>query len=673
MNSYGADTDMPVRPTCKNLRFKDEEVAAAAATGAEWEVVQDTPIMTGDDDIEVEIDDHDDEHVEIEDVKIGKDPKLPLPSEIEEHRTAGHVDFRDWCIHCQLGRGLGPPHKAPEGERRVAVLSMDYFFITAGGVVAPGDDGLSQPELEQQVEAETAVKCLAMRDSMSGALFAWIIPKKGKDDFVVSRVVQAVEWLGYKNIYLKSDNEPAIRGLIKQALRLVKVECDCDETKTEHSAPHESQSNGGVENAVRNVRRLLRTIKSCIEERLNTIIEPNHPIMEWMLPYTAAMITIMRKKSDGRTPWSKVKGRAFNRELVGFGETCLYKLPMKGPRAIQRGNIANVMNRGIFVGWQMDTNEYVIATKDGIARARGVRRLPLANRWDRDGIAGIRATPQNQFVVPETKAVFPEVEVQRQPAGADDRPKVRRLKITADLLRQYGYSDNCDQCEFIQRHGMGRPGQQHAEACRQRVMDDMAKTPDGQKRFGDLEKRVDRALADYVEDHVAKGEHEVASVPMVMRSSEASGHAPLDYPEGDTGGGPEYAMRRNESDGQEVASSSAHGDPVDPSPDGDPGPASPGDQEMGVDQTENGHDMDLTHVDDEVLCHVDDEVLCLVQQLGVCPGQYKREQKRGMRALISEVYSPPRVTKLINGLPSLGLAPGFALDLTVIDEYDGLP
>ena len=175
MNSNGADTDKPVRTTLKDLRFKNEEVAAAAVTDAEWEVIDEEPILTGDNDQEEE---DSEDPVEVEDVKVSKDPKLPPPSEIEEHRTAAHVDFRDWCVHCQLGRGLGIPHRVPEGERDVAVLSLDYFFITTGDVVVPGPDGPSQIELEQQVEDETAVKCLAMRDSMSRALFAWVIPKK---------------------------------------------------------------------------------------------------------------------------------------------------------------------------------------------------------------------------------------------------------------------------------------------------------------------------------------------------------------------------------------------------------------------------------------------------------------------------------------------------------------
>jgi hypothetical protein len=39
-----------------------------------------------------------------------------------------------------------------------------------------------------------------------------------------------------------------------------------------------------------------------------------------------------------------------------------------------------------------------------------------------------------------------------------------------------------------------------------------------------------------------------------------------------------------------------------------------------------------------------------------------------VRRIVSEVYSPPRVTSMANKHPSLGFSAGFALDLTTADE-----
>ena len=54
--------------------------------------------------------------------------------------------------------------------------------------------------------------------------------------------------------------------------------------------------------------------------------------------------------------------------------------------------------------------------------------------------------------------------------------------------------------------------------------------------------------------------------------------------------------------------------------------------------------------------------------LGGSAGRYKRERKAAIRAVVSEIYSPPRVTAAVKLLPELKLIPGFALDLTVADS-----
>jgi hypothetical protein len=68
-----------------------------------------------------------------------------------------------------------------------------------------------------------------------------------------------------------------------------------------------------------------------------------------------------------------------------------------------------------------------------------------------------------------------------------------------------------------------------------------------------------------------------------------------------------------------------------------------------------------------------DEVSALLlAEMGSSGRHYGREGRRAVRKIVSEVYSPPRVTKLMRELKSKYLVPGFAFDLTVLDE-DGTP
>lgn len=65
-------------------------------------------------------------------------------------------------------------------------------------------------------------------------------------------------------------------------------------------------------------------------------------------------------------------------------------------------------------------------------------------------------------------------------------------------------------------------------------------------------------------------------------------------------------------------------------------------------------------------------VLSLISSLGGDSRRYHRVRARAARAIVSEVYSPPRVSDLARRMPRYGLAPGFALDLTTTDD-NGVP
>ena len=61
------------------------------------------------------------------------------------------------------------------------------------------------------------------------------------------------------------------------------------------------------------------------------------------------------------------------------------------------------------------------------------------------------------------------------------------------------------------------------------------------------------------------------------------------------------------------------------------------------------------------------EILRLVSELGCGGKAHRRERKTRLRAIVSEIYSPPRVTRAAKLLPSLGLLPGLALDVTTVN------
>ena len=63
----------------------------------------------------------------------------------------------------------------------------------------------------------------------------------------------------------------------------------------------------------------------------------------------------------------------------------------------------------------------------------------------------------------------------------------------------------------------------------------------------------------------------------------------------------------------------------------------------------------------------------LLEHLGAVGRSFKREARRSFKHLVSEIYSPPRVTAAIRRGRYAHLAPGLAFDITVRDPDDGLP
>ena len=62
----------------------------------------------------------------------------------------------------------------------------------------------------------------------------------------------------------------------------------------------------------------------------------------------------------------------------------------------------------------------------------------------------------------------------------------------------------------------------------------------------------------------------------------------------------------------------------------------------------------------------------LLQQLGSSGRSFNREKRASCRRLVSEMYSPPRVTAEIRRMNHRHFLLGFALDLTVVDPEDCL-
>ena len=86
---------------------------------------------------------------------------------------------------------------------------------------------------------------------------------------------------------------------------------------------------------------------------------------------------------------------------------------------------------------------------------------------------------------------------------------------------------------------------------------------------------------------------------------------------------------------------------------------------------QNEHAMDVNVVSEVNIIIADDSlhVAQLIHSLGGCNRRYQRRRKKASRAMLAELYSPPRITAGATQLLHLGCIPGVAFDLTIVDEH----
>ena len=78
---------------------------------------------------------------------------------------------------------------------------------------------------------------------------------------------------------------------------------------------------------------------------------------------------------------------------VEFGEKVLYKVKLKN----KTEKINARWDYGIFVGIRRQSNELLVATKEGVVKVRSVKRIPIEERWGEDCVKWVKHCPWNRY------------------------------------------------------------------------------------------------------------------------------------------------------------------------------------------------------------------------------------------------------------------------------------
>ena len=119
------------------------------------------------------------------------------------------------------------------------------------------------------------------------------------------KIAKIINTIGYRQVLIKCDQEPAIKAVLAEAKKLFN-----QEAMIEH-APKEAheRSNGEAEVTVQQVHGLARTLKEQVQDRAACVISAKHPVLTWLIEYAGTMITAFGRGTDGFTPYHRLKGK----------------------------------------------------------------------------------------------------------------------------------------------------------------------------------------------------------------------------------------------------------------------------------------------------------------------------------------------------------------------------
>ena len=91
------------------------------------------------------------------------------------------------------------------------------------------------------------------------------------------------------------------------------------------------------------------------------------------------------------------------------------------------------------------------------------RMLAAANKWNKESLAQIRATPWSLHVQRDTAVVFKEKKDAKQQDFKDKITVARQVYIKASDLAEFGLTTGCPKCDHEISYGPGRSGKPHSD------------------------------------------------------------------------------------------------------------------------------------------------------------------------------------------------------------------
>ena len=135
---------------------------------------------------------------------------------------------------------------------------------------------------------------------------------------------------------------------------------------------------GPVENMNKELCGLVRCFRIYLRERAKMEITTESPLLPWLVRHCGWILSRYAVRADGRTGYSRLKGREYTAGISIFGEAIWYKLP----KTADLTKLDDRWRTAIWLGKSDRSDEHIIGLETGAVLARSVRRKVEGKRWN---------------------------------------------------------------------------------------------------------------------------------------------------------------------------------------------------------------------------------------------------------------------------------------------------
>ena len=224
-------------------------------------------------------------------------PRAPSAEERRVHNLT-HCPFRSWCEHCVRGQGSEYRHSSVVGtnaDDKVPRAIIDYCFLTEG-VKRNSDDHTAEET------SSTSMTALVMKETLCGSVWAYALRSKSvaEDPWVADQISDDLSTVGLagERIIIKSDQEASIAELQNEIAR----RRGSPGTGIENSKVGDSNSNGKIERAIRNVANMIRTIRSSLSASIGEEVKLGWSIVPWIVRHAFTLSRGAEFERTGKRP-----------------------------------------------------------------------------------------------------------------------------------------------------------------------------------------------------------------------------------------------------------------------------------------------------------------------------------------------------------------------------------